>query len=61
MLNASLFPIIVVPIVLLIAISVGWSRMYLGLHYPSDVLAGGFIGIVTAMVIQYFWHTPAGN
>ena len=26
------------------AISVGWARMYQGLHYPSDVLAGAFIG-----------------
>jgi len=60
-LNASLFPFFVVPLALIIAVSVGWSRMYLGLHYPSDVLVGGLIGTLTAMAIQYFWHTPTGN
>ena len=34
---------------LLIAFSVGWSRMYLGLHYPSDVCAGALIGTLTAV------------
>ena len=30
------------------------SRMVLGLHYPSDVLAGGAIGATLAMVAQNF-------
>jgi membrane-associated phospholipid phosphatase len=29
----------------LLAIWVGWTRIYLGVHYPSDVLGGMLIGI----------------
>ena len=32
----------------LFAGSVGWARMYQGLHYPSDVLAGALVGAGSA-------------
>lgn len=38
------FKITIVVIAILIIISVGISRIYLGVHYPSDVLAGFLIG-----------------
>jgi membrane-associated phospholipid phosphatase len=30
------------------AASVGWARMYQGVHYPSDVLAGALVGSASA-------------
>jgi membrane-associated phospholipid phosphatase len=32
------------------ATSVGWARMYQGVHYPSDVLAGALVGACSAWV-----------
>ncbi len=34
------------PIVYLLPLGVGWSRVYNGKHYPSDILAGWLAGLV---------------
>ncbi len=37
-------------IVVVLALLIGFSRMYLFLHFPSDVLVGGILGIIIAII-----------
>ncbi|MBC8083414.1 MAG: phosphatase PAP2 family protein [Hymenobacter sp.] len=41
------------------AAGMGWARLYLGVHYPSDVLAGwvgalGWVGGLHLLFARYF-------
>ena len=40
------------------AITVAYSRIALGVHYPSDVLAGILIGILTGWIIPRLFNNP---
>jgi len=35
-----------------LALAVAWSRVCLGLHFPSDVLAGAAVGVASAWLVS---------
>ncbi len=39
-----------IPVLLLAALLVGYSRVYVGLHYPGDVLVGWLVGILLGLL-----------
>jgi len=36
----------------MLAIAIGWTRLYLGVHYPSDILGGWALAIAWVMAIS---------
>ncbi|MFL5954003.1 MAG: phosphatase PAP2 family protein [Gaiellaceae bacterium] len=38
------------PLLLLVAAAIGFSRVYVGVHYPTDVLGGAAIGLATGAI-----------
>lgn len=33
-----------------------WTRLYLGVHYPSDILCGMFIGIIVGILVYLLYY-----
>jgi undecaprenyl-diphosphatase len=50
-----LFHLALAFVLLPLACVVGFSRIYIGLHYPSDCIVGMIIGTFTACCIVGFW------
>jgi len=41
---------------LFFALIIAFSRVYCGVHYPSDVISGGFIGGALGLLLANFWN-----
>ncbi len=38
---------------------VGVSRIYRGVHWPTDVLAGALLGVAAGVFVSWIWQKPA--
>lgn len=43
------------------AIGSCYSRMYLGVHYPTDILVGAILGICFALLVYYIYNKVGGK
>ena len=48
------------PLLFLVAALIGYSRVYVGDHYPTDVLAGAALGLLVGIAAIVAWHLVRG-
>jgi undecaprenyl-diphosphatase len=41
------------PAFFVLAAAIGWSRVYVGVHYPLDVLGGALLGVLIAIALRW--------
>jgi len=41
------------PAFFLLAAAIAWSRVYVGVHYPLDVLGGAVLGVAIALALRF--------
>ncbi|BAQ61583.1 membrane-associated phospholipid phosphatase [Geminocystis sp. NIES-3708] len=53
------------PLILILAgiyvISIAWTRLYLGVHFPSDILGGWLLAIAWTTLVTFLFNFPENN
>jgi len=49
------------PVFYAVASLIAFSRVYVGVHYPGDVLAGGLLGVIFGLFFLKFWFILLGR
>ncbi len=50
----------IISLFLVIPFLVGFSRIYLGVHFPGDILGGFTVGIIWSLVLSFFYRSAQG-
>ncbi len=58
---AAFYGIRVRALVFSLAVIVGFSRVYVGVHYPLDVLAGALLGVSWGMILVWTWRLASAQ
>jgi undecaprenyl-diphosphatase len=61
--GAHMVPLFLVGVAMVIASTIGLARVYVGLHYPVDILGGAIDGLLAALVVTvlYRWLSQPTN
>ncbi|CDG48037.1 undecaprenyl-diphosphate phosphatase [Serratia symbiotica] len=47
-------------LLMIVAVGIAWSRVYLGVHWPLDMVGGFLLGLVGCLLAQWVWNLFGG-